>query len=111
MHRELARRAAADNPGSRIYSLDVSSPPPDFLHQGLFDAVALFDVLEHLTEPEEFLRACAALLRHDRASLRALFAKADLPRPRTSYFFQILVPGLLGRRAIIGCGGSEPERR
>jgi SAM-dependent methyltransferase len=141
MHSQLARRAAVRNPASRIYSLNIHEPPLEFLRQGPFDAVGLFDVVEHLAQPEEMLRACAALLRsggllvgtapalsalwsdydafaghrlrYDRHSIRALFLRAELPTPRVSYFFQGLLPGMLGRRALIGRGkaGGEEGRR
>jgi SAM-dependent methyltransferase len=141
MHRELARRAAARNPESRIYSLDLRSPPLEFRRQGPFDAVALFDVVEHVERPEEFLRECARLvkpggfllgtlpalqilwsdydsfaghrLRYDRRAVRDLFARSGLPRPRASYFFQVLVPGMLGRRLLISrqAGTAGKQRR
>jgi len=139
MHPLLARRAASRNPGAEIYSLNVEAPPPQLLHRGPFDAVALFDVVEHLAEPEAFLRACAALLRpggllvgtvpalqmlwsdydavgghrlrYDRRSIRALFTRAALPVPRASYFFQFLLPGILARRVFIGQGRVSDEAR
>jgi SAM-dependent methyltransferase len=137
MHHELARRAAARNPASRIYSLDVLAPPPEFLKEGLFDAVGLFDVVEHLARPEEFLRACVRFvrpggllvgtvpalrmlwsdydgfaghrLRYDKQELRKLFVRAGIPRPRASYFFQVLVPGMLARRLLVGRDRSSVE--
>lgn len=140
MHAELARRAAAENPGSSIYSLDVRDPPEEFLREDPFDVVGAFDVIEHLAEPEAALRACASLLRpggllvgtvpalpslwsdydahaghrlrYTLPAVRGLFARASLPAPRVSYFFQILVPGLLGRRAMIGrAGRHDADRR
>ncbi len=136
MHERLARRAAEANPGTSIFSLDVLRPPVEFLRLGPFDAVAMFDVLEHLAEPEAFLRASAALvrpggllvgtapalrllwsdydsyaghrIRFDRRTLRATFSRAGLPRPRAAYFFQTLLPGMLARRARIGRRGKEP---
>jgi SAM-dependent methyltransferase len=134
MHAELARRAAAANPGSAIYSLDIRHPPADFLREGPFEVVGAFDVVEHLAEPEVALRACARFLRpggllvgtvpalpslwsdydvhaghrlrYVPRAIRALFARASLPAPRVSYFFQVLVPGMLGRRAVIGRRGK-----
>jgi SAM-dependent methyltransferase len=130
MHPELARRAAAANPSVPIYSLNLFSAPQELARGGGFDAVALFDVVEHLAEPALVLRACAALLapggslvgtlpalpvlwsdydrfaghrlRYDRRSLFALFEGAGLPRPRGAYFFQTLLPGMLARRALVG---------
>ncbi len=139
MHAELASRAAAGNPGSSIYSLDVRNPPDEFLREAPFDVVGAFDVIEHLAEPEAALRACASLLRpggllvgtvpalpslwsdydahaghrlrYTAPALRALFTRASLPAPRVSYFFQVLVPGMLGRRAMIGRAGRQDADR
>ena len=62
MHPELARRAAAANPSVPIYSLNLFSPPEELAADGGggFDAVALFDVVEHLADPASVLRACTA---------------------------------------------------
>jgi SAM-dependent methyltransferase len=139
MHRELARRAAIRNPTSRIYSFDLSSPPLEFLREERFDAVVLFDVLEHLAEPEALLRSCGGelrpggllagtvpslsilwsdydrfaghRLRYDRRTLQAVFARAGLPPPRTGYFFQALVPALFARRLMIGRRGASDEEK
>ncbi|HWZ85074.1 MAG TPA: class I SAM-dependent methyltransferase [Thermoanaerobaculia bacterium] len=139
MHAELARRAAAANPAGRIYSLDVRRPPAEFLREGPFEVVGAFDVVEHLEQPEEALRACAGLLRpggllvgtvpalpslwsdydahaghrlrYDADAIRALFERALLPVPRVSYFFQVLIPAMLGRRALIGRRGSQDVRQ
>ena len=130
MHPELAGRAAAANPSVPIYSLNLFTAPEELARDGGFDAVALFDVVEHLADPEPVLRACAALLapggrlvgtlpalaalwsdydrfaghrlRYDRRSLYALFERAGLPRPRAAYFFQCLLPGMLLRRLLVG---------
>jgi SAM-dependent methyltransferase len=135
MHAELARRAAAANPAGHVYSLDIRRPPAEFLREGPFEVVGAFDVLEHLEQPEEALRACAGLLRpggllvgtvpalsslwsdydahaghrlrYDSSGIRALFKRALLPVPRISYFFQVLIPAMLGRRALIGRRGSQ----
>lgn len=138
MHAELARRAAVANPAGRIYSLDVRRPPAEFLREGPFEVVGAFDVVEHLEQPEEALRACAGILRpggllvgtvpallslwsdydahaghrlrYDAPAIRALFDRALLPVPRISYFFQVLVPAMLGRRARIGRRGAQGVR-
>lgn len=140
MHAQLAGRAAADNPGSSIYSLDIRNPPDEFLRERPFEVAGAFDVIEHLAEPEAALRSCARFLRpggllvgtvpalpslwsdydahaghrlrYTAPALRALFARASLPAPRVSYFFQVLVPGMLGRRVMIGrAGGRDADRR
>src|SRR5262249_57140599 len=60
---------------------------------------------------------CAAFaghrLRYDRRNVRDLFVRAGLPKPRASYFFQVLVPGMLTRRILIGRdrGTLEDQRR
>src|SRR4029077_16464933 len=46
MHHQRARRAAERNPDARIFSANVFAPPPALLSGGLFDVVALFDVVE-----------------------------------------------------------------
>lgn len=130
MHRQLARRAAEENPRSTIFSANILSPPPALVDRGLFDVIALFDVVEHLENAEEVLAACADLLRpggslvgtvpalralwsdydvfaghrrrFDRRGLESVFARAGLPRPRSSYFFQTLLPGMLVRRMLVG---------
>jgi len=137
MHRELARRAAEGVPRARIFCANVFAPPEALLANGPFDVVALFDVLEHLENPEAVLRACAALLRpggliagtlpalsmlwsdydafaghrlrYDRPGVRALFARAGLPRPRAAYFFQGLMPGMLARRMLVGRGRARGD--
>jgi SAM-dependent methyltransferase len=137
MHPELARRAAAANPSVPIYSLNLFSAPEELAQYGGFDAVALFDVVEHLDDPASVLRACAALLapggslvgtlpalamlwsdydrfaghrlRYDRRALFCLFGRAGLPRPRASYFFQALLPGMLVRRAVVGRGRADGD--
>lgn len=141
MHRELARRAAAANPRVPIFCANLFPIPAPLLAGGGFDAVGLFDVVEHLDNPEIVLRACASLLRpggvlvgtvpalsllwsdydvfaghrlrFDRGGVRSLFARARLPRPRAAYFLQTLLPGMLLRRILIGReqGGGDAGRR
>jgi len=134
MHERLARRAAEANPGSRIFALDLLHPPEVLLRLAPFDAVALFDVVEHLESPGALLRACAALVgdgglvvgtvpalpvlwsdydayaghrvRFVRRSLRRLLDGAGLPGARTAYFFQSLTPGMLARRLLVGRGAA-----
>ncbi len=137
LHRELAARAAAAVPSARIFSANVFSPPDELLQTAPFQAIGFFDVLEHLEFPERVLSACARLLvpggrlvgtlpalnalwsdydlhaghrlRYDRRALRELFEKARLPGERAAYFFQVLLPGMLIRRAIIGSRGKSEE--
>jgi SAM-dependent methyltransferase len=140
MHGRLARRAAEENPASRIYSLEIRRAPEAFVRQEPpFDAVGLFDVVEHAADPETLLRSCAERLRpggalvgtvpampalwsdydaysghrlrFTRRALLSLFARAGLPRPRAAYFFQALVPGMLARRLLIGRRGAADETR
>jgi SAM-dependent methyltransferase len=140
MHRELALRAAHACPTARIFSANVFSPPSALLEEGPFDAVGFFDVLEHLAKPEAVLRACAPLLepggrllgtlpalsalwsdydrfaghqlRYDRREVDALFTRAAISAPRSAYFFQALLPGMLVRRALVGRGrGSGTDGR
>lgn len=140
MHPSLARRAAAANPSIPIYSLDIEKPPPG-LPPSRFDAVGLFDVLEHVARPDRLLRSCAAALRpgglllgtvpampslwsdydafgghhrrYTRFSLRAVVEAAGLPAPRLSYFFHFLLPGILIQRMRIGRrrGDGDAKRR
>jgi len=130
MHASLGRRAAEAVPRSRVYCLDVRDPPERFLQEGAFDAVGLFDVIEHVDDPTGLLRACARRLRpggllcgtvpalallwskydvamghrtrYDRAGLAALLGALGLPAWRLDYFFQVLVPGLLVRALVVG---------
>ena len=141
MHRELARRAAVAVPRARIFSANVFAPPAELLEAGPFQAVAFFDVLEHLERPEDVLRVCARLLgpggrlvgtlpalrslwsdydvfaghrlRYDRRALAELFRHAGLAAPRADYFFQSLVPAMLVRRLFVGRGrgGGDEARR
>jgi 2-polyprenyl-3-methyl-5-hydroxy-6-metoxy-1,4-benzoquinol methylase len=132
MHRELARRAAFAVPLASVFSANVFAPPPELSALGPFDAIAFFDVLEHLSTPGDVLRGGARLLhpggrligtlpalrtlwsdydafaghrlRYDRRSLAELFQQAHLPAPRAEYFFQALVPAMIVRRALVGRG-------
>src|SRR5205823_4178125 len=48
-------------------------------------------------------------LRYDRRGVRALFARAGLPRARAAYFFQALLPGMLARRMLVGRGRARGD--
>ena len=108
----------------------MRSPPRSFVQRAGFDAVGVFDVIEHVDDAEAFVRCCSRLVRsggrlvgtvpalqmlwsdYDRASghrirytrgkLRALLDRAGLQETRCDYFFRVLVPGLLARRFLIG---------
>jgi SAM-dependent methyltransferase len=103
---------------------------------GSCDAVVALDVLEHLDDDAAGLRAAAGLVmpgglllvtvpalpslwgqqdvvsehrrRYTRGTLRALFDRAELPRPRVSYFNSLLFLPIaavrLGRRLAPGSG-------
>lgn len=138
MHPELARRAAAANPAVSIYSLNLFSAPQELARDGGFDAVGLFDVVEHLADPVPVLRACASLLapggrlvgtvpalnvlwsdydrfaghqlRYGRRGLRTLLQRSGFHEPRVAYFFQTLFPGMLARRMLIGRSRERGEQ-
>ena len=80
---------------------------------GSFDAVSLFDVLEHLIDPRETVRACVRLLRpggilflyvpnYDSASRLLMGADAHFiwPTHHLNYYTPATVGALLGREGL-----------
>ena len=139
MHYQLARQAAEHCPKSMLHCMD-------FLHDdngvldGRYDAVGLFDVLEHIAEPAPFLRRCAEVAdtgglvvgtvpalgalwsvvdelsghyrRYDRGTMRRELEAGGLEVVRISYFFQTLVvPTWLHRKQIEAKHGATDVDR
>jgi len=82
---------------SPIYKEDINEFAGS--HSCEFDAVCLFQVLEHVIDPRTFIQSCAACLRpggyllastpnHGRASLQAFEQAMDLPPHHMGYFTQ-----------------------
>jgi SAM-dependent methyltransferase len=109
------------------------------LAAGAVDAVLAFDVLEHVDDDGAALREVRRLIkpggllavtvpampslwgaqdvvnrhmrRYTRATLRAAFARADLPPPRTSYFNSLLLPMVAAVRWTRRLLGKAEEAR
>ena len=124
---ELIRKAAERLPGSRIVCGEVGKLPRAL--QGPYDLVGLFDVLEHLSEPETLLRESLAWAkpgawviatvparkdrfsvidklgghkrRYDTSELKALFESVGLTDVREHGIFRWLAPLVYRRRAQI----------
>lgn len=117
---------------------DLRSGPPPLANAAPFDAVALFDVIEHVDDPAHLLLMAAELAgthgmvvgtvpalmslwsgidvhaghktRYSEAGLKALFA--ELPGIRTVEivpFFRVLVPMLWLQRRVVGRHGDTPS--
>ena len=121
MHLALCRQAAANCPEATIYCHDL-------LHGEInpvscrYQAVGLFDVLEHITETTTFLEACMSLVtdgglivgtvpalmslwstydlacghkrRYSARTLREALQAAGLQVVDLGYFFQVLLPAM-----------------
>ncbi len=137
MHHRLAAQAAVNCPGANVLCADVMGASP--IHAA-YDAVGLFDVLEHVTEPASLLARCAGLVRpggtvvgtvpalqslwsaldiaaghrrrYDRAALAGDLTSAGLEILRLDYFFQVLLaPMWIQRRSIRAAQtGAETDR-
>ena len=139
MHLELAHRAAQNCPRATVYCLDFVKEHAAMCDAD-YDAVGLFDVLEHIEDPTPFLRRCADLTadagliigtvpalsmlwsvvdklsghyrRYDRGLMRRHLEAAGLELVRASYFFQtLLVPTWLHRKRIEAANlGTDVDR-
>ncbi len=117
MHYQLARQAAENCPRSILYCMDFLRDD-DAIFDACYQAVGLFEVLEHVAEPTPFLRRCAEATedgglvmgtvpafgalwsvvdelsghyrRYDRGSMRLELEAGGLEVVRISYFFQTL---------------------
>jgi SAM-dependent methyltransferase len=127
MHQALAQRAAGQCAGSNIYCVDLN----DAQQHGVasdYDAVGVFDVIEHVDEPIRFLESCTQLvkpgglvvgtvpalmclwsdfdcghrLRYTRRLLTDQLREAGLRPVIVSYFFQSLVLPMWLQRKRIG---------
>jgi len=95
---ELNREAiAAKVTDSPIYKEDLNEFSSR--HSGEFDAVCMFQVLEHVVDPRTFIQSCVRCLKpggyvlvstpnHGRASLQAFEQAMDLPPHHVGYFTQ-----------------------
>lgn len=139
MHLQLAQKAAQHCPQAVVYCLDFVRDHAE-MRDSNYDAVGLFDVLEHIEEPIPFLRRCADLTgqaglvfgtvpalsmlwsvvdelsghyrRYDRTLMRRHLETAGLEVVRTSYFFQALViPTWLHRKRIEAANGDADVDR
>lgn len=128
MHYQLARQAAENCPRSIVHCMDFLRDD-DAVFDGRYQAVGLFDVLEHVAEPAPFLRRCAEVTdtgglvvgtvpalgalwsvvdelsghyrRYDRGMMRRELEAGGLEVVRISYFFQtLLIPTWLHRKQI-----------
>jgi SAM-dependent methyltransferase len=105
--------------------------------KGAYDGLVLFDVLEHITEPEPFLTALLAhvkpggfliinvpalqwlyseydrvvghVKRYDRASLAAELASCGWTIIETRFWGMSMVPILLARKLILGTGRKRSD--
>jgi SAM-dependent methyltransferase len=126
LQRNLSRRG-------KLYCYDIFEQRADLLRR--YDGIMLFDVLEHLTEPGEFLRTALQHLKpggeclihvpagqwlfsaydeavgHQRRysirSLQALCESAGLTVERASYWGICLIPLLVIRKWLMGKAGSK----
>ena len=120
----LVRKASERVPKARFLCATVESLPPAY--QGPYDGVGAFDVLEHLDQPREFLKASlnwvrpGALviatvpalqalfsitdsvaghkIRYERGELKSLFESVGLEQCREFGIFQLVLPLIWLRR-------------
>ncbi len=137
-HASLARRAALRAPTARFYAKDLSVGGVGDLAPEPFDAVGLFDVIEHLDDPKAALEAALdscktggfvtgtvpALqslwsridevsghrLRYDRGGLRSLCESIGGARVHeVTYFNRCLVPLLRIQRSTLRSGDAGAQ--
>ncbi|HYY05256.1 MAG TPA: class I SAM-dependent methyltransferase [Candidatus Limnocylindria bacterium] len=133
---DAARIHARPGAGLHYVVGDVGALP---LLSGAFDAVLALDVLEHLDDDAAALAEAARLLkpggmlvvtvpalpslwgaqdvvshhrrRYTKRTLRALFARAGLPRPALTYFNTLLLPPIAAVRWLARARGPSAEPR
>ncbi len=139
MHYQLARQAAENCPRSILHCMDFLRDD-DAVFDGRYQAVGLFDVLEHVAEPTPFLRRCAEATdcgglvvgtvpalgalwsvvdefsghyrRYNRNTMRRELEAGGLEVLRISYFFQtLLIPTWLHRKQIEAKNGDSDVDR